>query len=183
MVLGVASTLWSLIPSAVPERNTFLCIKVWEMWCSSAWLSLSLRSSPQQCAPVPGLCALFTLQDHKRHPGDRWLILTPSPPPVMQSSRKPAARNSWEELLRAGLGVVSARTQWRTQSRSQHFVHQPIALIFLPLTSTTLILMLILTWVHINPARGFGSSLDKRFIRVFLCHVMFFSKVPISKLL
>lgn len=34
--------------------------------------------------------------------------------------------------------------------------------------------MLILTWVHINPARGFGSSLDKQFIRVFLCQVMFF---------
>lgn len=32
VVVGVASTIiWSLIPSAVPERNTFLWVKVWEM--------------------------------------------------------------------------------------------------------------------------------------------------------
>lgn len=73
----------------------------------------------------------------------------------MQSSLGPVVSSSRGALPGSGLGSVTHR------SRAPRFARRA------NLSSTTLLLMLILTSLHTNPARGFGSSLDKCFIRVF----------------
>lgn len=138
LVISAASSGSSLFPSATPACRIFQWVRVWETWCSSAQLSLTLWSPPQACAPVPGLCVLYLTR--KRHGGGRWPSLSGFPP--RRAAVKlwcTAAEESCPEHALA-LSVCAHSDAGRARPSAL-----PVLLIFLLLTSSTLTLMLILT--------------------------------------